>query len=221
MSLHNMCQSRPPSRKRRSWVFIIASGAILRMIAVTLCRASDEMDASDAQNVRQSSQSSQFHADTIEDSFLDPLSSDPSCSGDEDCYAPPKSTKHEDVIELDVITTKLDATCFKGGEDMSEEEGYFADSFEKAVERQQEKCIPKQQIAKERKTIRIDKHWGKDPDILAMRDTLLNQSRDSLNDSRPPIFLLPGLASTRLGEYSKLIEGVHLLHLRSVPFSLR
>lgn len=37
-----------------------------------------------------------------------------------------------------------------------------------------------------------DKHWGSDPTILKMRDQLRQ------SDHRPPIFLMPGLASTRL-----------------------
>jgi hypothetical protein len=139
-----------------------------------------------------------FSLDAFEDSFLDPLSPDPSCEdGDQDdCYAPPKSTIEEETVE--VTTVKWDVTCFKGGDDVPEEEESDAESFESAVETPRNQCIP---AAKgETKTIRVDKHWGRDQDVLLMRDLLFNRSRDTLNDSRPPIFLLPGLASTRLGE---------------------
>ncbi|KAL3904828.1 MAG: hypothetical protein SGARI_004743, partial [Bacillariaceae sp.] len=143
-----------------------------------------------------------LHMDAFEDSFLDPLQSDPSCAGGpgEDCFSPPDSTIEEMEIETVIAAAKLDATCFKGGDDIEEDnEGENdPDSFEIAISQPDGKCIPKQQSAPETQTLRVDKHWGKDPDILNMRDQLLNQSLDSLNDSRPPIFLLPGLASTRL-----------------------
>lgn len=46
-----------------------------------------------------------------------------------------------------------------------------------------------------------DKHWGRNPNILRMRDKL-RRSGSGLagehNTTRPPIFLIPGLAATRL-----------------------
>jgi len=47
-------------------------------------------------------------------------------------------------------------------------------------------------------TTKRDKHWGDDPKTLSMRDQLREQSKHSITDFRPPIFLMPGLASTRL-----------------------
>ena len=107
--------------------------------------------------------------DPIEDSMLDPLASDPSClEGGADCWEPPEST-----IETEV---KIDATCSYGGDDPSEEV-----------------CTPTQ--------VEVDKHWGSDARILRMRDQLRNAgsgSSEAGRNRRPPIFLLPGLASTRL-----------------------
>jgi hypothetical protein len=40
-----------------------------------------------------------------------------------------------------------------------------------------------------------DKHWGSDPTVLKMRDKLRKAHQ---GQKRPPIFLMPGLASTRL-----------------------
>lgn len=136
-----------------------------------------QVDAADDGNgakTTDESQQREVHQqhDMIEDSFLDPLQADPSCNQDggnsDDCFTPPAST-----IETE---TMLDATCFKGGEDPSQEEV--------------EQCIQEETV--------VDKHWGKDPSLLAMRDQLRKQARQPLNDTRPPIFLMPGLASTRL-----------------------
>lgn len=117
-----------------------------------------------------------LHVDSIEDSMFDPLSADPSCGENErECYSPPEST-----IELET-RTKIDGSCFHGGDDYDEDE---------------DKKSPKECSAGEE--VIVDKHWGSDPKILKMRDQLRAQSQDPLSDSRPPIFLMPGLASTRL-----------------------
>ena len=109
--------------------------------------------------------------DTVEDSMLDPLASDPSCrKGNADCWEPPTST-----IETEI---QIDATCSYGGDDPSSTE----------------------QVCTE-KTVEVDKHWGSDKRILRMRDQLRNAGSGSSgagDNTRPPIFLLPGLASTRL-----------------------
>lgn len=51
-------------------------------------------------------------------------------------------------------------------------------------------------------TVKTDKHWGSDPTILKMRDKLRGTTTTSTTNTtstiHPPIFLLPGLASTRL-----------------------
>jgi hypothetical protein len=60
---------------------------------------------------------------------------------------------------------------------------------------------------KKSKTILVDKHWGSDDNILKMRDRLRGSTNRHTNSNsnnnknkniRPPVFLLPGLASTRL-----------------------
>lgn len=109
--------------------------------------------------------------DPIEDSMLDPLASDPSCLDDDetDCWEPPKTT-----IETEQV--KIDATCSYGGDDPSEQV-----------------CTTTE--------VEVDKHWGSDARILRIRDQLRNAgsgSSDIKSNKRPPIFLLPGLASTRL-----------------------
>lgn len=170
------------------------------LIYWTHCLASDEVQSlADVDAHNQDDYSPILSFDSIEDSFLDPLSPDPSCSQD-DCFSPPRSTVDQEQIEVAMPTNKLDASCFKGRDDVVEEECYV-ESFELAVTNPSDTCIRRKEVTQHTTTIRVDKHWGSDPDILNMRDQLLNQSLDSLNDSRPPIFLLPGLASTRLGEY--------------------
>ena len=130
------------------------------------------------------------HQDSIEDSMFDPLSMDPSCNidgtSDTDCYAPPKST-----IEVEEATPVLDATCFKGGDDYDEleEEG------SKTIANKEAECSAEQQQQNQP----VDKHWGNNPEVLKMRDQLRMQAQENpAEDKRPPIFLLPGLASTRL-----------------------
>lgn len=115
-------------------------------------------------------------SDPIEDSMFDPLQADPSCSltEEDDCNAPPLSTIEEEEIE------KLDPTCFKGSgdEDPDKEQQCAATGGKTKTKR--------------------DKHWGDNPKTISMRDNLRERSKHSISDSRPPIFLIPGLASTRL-----------------------
>lgn len=124
--------------------------------------------------------------DEIEDSFFDALARDPSCD-DEDCWAPPKSTMEtEPSDEYNASETcSLDA--------------------QKEMDAANVQC---------RETPVVDKHWGSDPNILRMRDRLReagsvaspkkDQVKDdhkkptSMKNRRPPVFLMPGLASTRL-----------------------
>lgn len=136
---------------------------------------SDEVDGKRGRN----------QLDTIEDSMFDGISVDPSCqhTDEDDCNSPPKSTIEEETIE------KFDPTCFKGAGDTDE---VSKDSKEKSNSNQQ--CVS----GKNARKIKRDKHWGHDPKTLSMRDQLRHQSKHSITDSRPPIFLLPGLASTRL-----------------------
>ena len=114
--------------------------------------------------------------DRIEDSMLDPLASDPSCLEDgKDCWAPPKST-----IETTQVHHQIDATCTYGGDD-------FGSLSEPT-------CATETSTAD---VVEVDKHWGSDQRILKMRNQLLG-SGSSRENKRPPIFLMPGLASTRL-----------------------
>ena len=118
-------------------------------------------------------------SDPIEDSMYDPLSADPSCSatGEDDCNAPPKSTVFEEEIE------KLDPTCFKGAGDN-----------DPISDEKEQQCAASGGKTKSKG----DKHWGDNPKTLSMRDHLREQSKNFRTDKRPPIFMLPGLASTRL-----------------------
>jgi hypothetical protein len=142
----------------------------------------DDADTDISNQGNRDTEEANVHVDLIEDSLFDPLSIDPSCkaSPDSDCYAPPEST-----IETE---TKIDATCLQGGGDHPEDEGT---------------CMSEEQV--------VDKHWGSNPKILNMRDQLRGVLRDDNDEEedgppstppketkRPPIFLLPGLASTRL-----------------------
>ena len=79
---------------------------------------------------------------------------------------------------------------------------------------EKDKPTSKKKKGKKSKTILVDKHWGTDDNILKMRDRLRgstntktnhrNTAADGSNNNnkeknlRPPVFLLPGLASTRL-----------------------
>ena len=116
--------------------------------------------------------------DEIDDSFYHPVTSDPSCSEKEssskECWEPPQST-----VETEQVV--IDATAIYGGHDPSEEIEEGGD-----IE----------------KTILVDKHWGNDETILKMRDKLRDMGKGTPENphenKRPPIFLMPGLASTRL-----------------------
>lgn len=113
------------------------------------------------------------HKDLVEDSFLDPTAVDPSCdeTSGKDCYYPPEST-----IETETV---IDATCLQGGGDHDE------------LGEEEEICTNEEKV--------VDKHWGSNEEVLFMRDELRALSADQTKENkRPPIFLIPGLASTRL-----------------------
>eukprot|EP00537_Pseudo-nitzschia_pungens_P017584 CAMPEP_0172411686 /NCGR_PEP_ID=MMETSP1061-20121228/77517_1 /TAXON_ID=37318 /ORGANISM="Pseudo-nitzschia pungens, Strain cf. pungens" /LENGTH=1010 /DNA_ID=CAMNT_0013147899 /DNA_START=211 /DNA_END=3242 /DNA_ORIENTATION=+ len=148
--------------------------------------ASDVADEGVTEKNEDLAENEQFHTtDQIEDSMFDPLSADPSCSlsGEDDCYAPPQSTIEVEEVE------KLDPTCFKGAGD---DDPDFEDEMGKQKKDQQ--C----EAADGKKKVKRDKHWGDNPKTISMRDHLRERSKYTLTDSRPPIFLVPGLASTRL-----------------------
>lgn len=127
--------------------------------------------------------------DQMDDSFYDPVVSDPSCRLDNindstasgnnsDCWGPPQST-------LETEEVYIDATRLYGGDDPSEIEGISEEDYA-------------------HKKVLRDKHWGTETHILKMRDKLRNAGKENSNSTnphenrRPPIFLMPGLASTRL-----------------------
>jgi Lecithin:cholesterol acyltransferase. len=129
--------------------------------------------------------------DEIDDSFYHPLHSDPSCrseKGDESCWNPPQNT-----VETEQIT--IDATALYGGNDPSEGQDRTGERGQQQQHQQQQEPTA---------TAVVDKHWGRDETILKMRDKLRNMGRGKGTESnphenkRPPIFLMPGLASTRL-----------------------
>lgn len=132
----------------------------------------------------------------VEDGFFEPFSPDPSCSsddmddGDGECWNPPQSNTETDEAVREHASSGVDA-----------EEGNTIQAEGKN--------------GKKKKTKVVDKHWGSDETILKMRDELRNagngasvHSNEDENDGerkkdphynrRPPIFLMPGLASTRL-----------------------
>ena len=113
--------------------------------------------------------------DTVEDSLFDPIQADPDCQADKDggdasCWSPPASTLDDDGVP------PMDASCSFGGDD------------------------PDQELACQEEQMATDQHWGSDPHILRMRHQLRTSGVHGLTESnrRPPIFLMPGLASTRL-----------------------
>jgi len=135
-------------------------------------------------------------SDDIEDGFYDPFAPDPSCyisndddkSNNDDCWQPPQST-----IETESIL--IDATAMYGGDDPS-------DNLNEDDELDDNNNEEKNKQGKKAKKI-IDMHWGSDENILKMRDRLRNAGKGTsanyLQDKkRSPIFLMPGLASTRL-----------------------
>lgn len=168
--------------------------------------------------------------DSVEDSIFDPLQGDSDCvtdkeSGNMSCtvsYAPPQST----IEIVRIPQQKIDATCSYGGADPDDEES------------SNEVC---QAAAGEEVMTEVDKHWGSDPAILRMRDQLRltgsgcvnatpsdtttsssqkpeedassRRGRRSSDDGnrRPPIFLMPGLASTRLVSW-RFKSCAHRLH---------
>jgi len=155
--------------------------------------------------------------DDIEDGFFDPLSPDPSCSpvsseskeSHPDCWSPPESS-------IETVHSIIGATSVDGDNDPStdKETGELQSNKHKDTEKEKKKV-----------SVTIDKHWGSDTNILKMRDRLRNAGHGSSQysvsedeygggkatssqkeeeiifpheDRRPPIFLMPGLAATRL-----------------------
>jgi len=139
--------------------------------------------------------------DGVEDGFFDPFSPDPSCSShalddiDGECWSPPQST-----IVTDELVRDTGNCDHASSVDCNEES--------KTIQ-------AKGKDGEKRNTITVDKHWGSDETILKMRDELRNagngaslhtneeesneeRKKDPHHNRRPPVFLMPGLASTRL-----------------------
>jgi len=159
--------------------------------------------------------------DGVEDSLYDPIQVDPDCRQEGDgggdaasCWSPPETTIEQHREEMVQHGPNFDATCSYGGNDP--DEGIDDDDEKDAT------CaIPNPLTSKTRI---VDKHWGRDPTILRMRDKLRlsgtgasmkHERRDPKysagENSRPPIFLLPGLASTRLVAWRFKACNSHLL----------
>jgi len=129
------------------------------------------LDQGDAEFALSSNESWDL-TDITEDSLLDPLQMDPDCTTPDDCWSPPDSTIEEETVVLDTCETIED----------------------------QEVCLEEPQ------KVQVDKHWGSDPNILNLRDKLRRMGQGVSNfasseyrdNHRHPIFLMPGLAATRL-----------------------
>eukprot|EP00551_Chaetoceros_affinis_P007144 CAMPEP_0203668388 /NCGR_PEP_ID=MMETSP0090-20130426/5028_1 /ASSEMBLY_ACC=CAM_ASM_001088 /TAXON_ID=426623 /ORGANISM="Chaetoceros affinis, Strain CCMP159" /LENGTH=987 /DNA_ID=CAMNT_0050532809 /DNA_START=363 /DNA_END=3326 /DNA_ORIENTATION=- len=142
--------------------------------------------------------------DAIEDGFFDPITPDPSCdiessdnTKDDDCWNPPEST-----IEKETVI--IDATAMYGGDDPDSLDDDDDNDEDAAVVKKTNK--PSEEVdgssSSGTRTKVVDKHWGSDENTLKMRDTLRNSGKGTsasfFEKKRPPIFLMPGLASTRL-----------------------
>jgi hypothetical protein len=145
---------------------------LLLCLLIVTCDDENSTVASTERNGQKMFLQDRQGGDTVEDGMLDPIASDPSCEDtDTSCWEPPQSTMETEQL-------LIDATCSYGGEDPS---------FAAAA------------VCETATTTTVDKHWGSDRSILKMRDQLRNAgSGNSVDNTRPPIFLLPGLASTRL-----------------------
>jgi len=149
----------------------------------------------------------------IENSLFDAIQADPSCQSseagdDDDCFSPPASTI-EEVVEESDVQSYCGLLIDPDPDDqasLSEEAPKKTDGGDKTKD-EDPQCEPVQTKKF------IDKHWGSDINVLKMRDRLRGRRGkywDSLEEPtnstsakrkrppRPPVILLPGLASTRL-----------------------
>ena len=141
---------------------------------------------------------SRVSSDGLPDGMLYPFAVDADCQG-EDCFAPPESTIETTRVQEEVCRVAV-----------GEEEA--------------DVCLLKE--------VDVDKHWGSDKRILAMRDKLRKLGSGMYDEKlqgeqvhpfdlnrRPPVFLMPGLASTRLVAwkhkdcpYSRLLQSPIKFH---------
>lgn len=164
------------------------------MVAAFVSAEQEEDEDMRGDIANENDNSVRWNDDGIEDSLFDPLQADPDCTSqvgnDESCWSPPATTVEEARVD-GVI--KMDASCSFGGDDPDQDRA--------------ETCAETSTTATDTTTTTaaiVDQHWGSDPQILRMR----NKLRDSgsgvaglageSKNRRPPVFLMPGLASTRL-----------------------
>ena len=155
-----------------------------------------------AETIANAAAQTYVHDDTVEDSIYDPVQPDlDSCSisstastgdgqsikNDPSCFRPPDST-----IEISLERRKQPKKVCVGGSSAGEDNGNENNNGEPV----KETC----RIEEEEVEVEVDKHWGSDPTILRMRDALRFKGKPSSDEAieHPPIFLMPGLASTRL-----------------------
>ena len=168
-------------------------------------------------------------SDTVADSIYDVSATDPDCasavSGSSDlqkCDQPPASTMEETVIEKEIyfdddeleICEEDDGLCGHITSaadhppvDTEESRAYLAEISNSygGKDPDDEEIQPKKRKRKIQRVEkqRIDKHWGSDEKILELRDALREAGlKGATNGKRPPVFLMPGLASTRLVAWS-------------------
>lgn len=131
--------------------------------------------------------------DEVEDGFFDPISPDPSCNEDPitdvegECWNPPTTTIEQETVVVDV-------TAMYGGDDPSDT---FDDDDDDDNDKDDDSKQKNERKKGSTKTKIVDKHWGSDERTLKMRDQLRGKGASSFDQKRPPIFLMPGLASTR------------------------
>ena len=148
----------------------------------------------------------------IENSLFDAIQADPSCKSseageDDDCFSPPASTV-EEVIEESDMQSYCGNLIDRDPDDhasLSEEAPMKTEDGGDNTKVDDPQCDPVQ------KKKFVDKHWGSDINVLKMRDVLRGRRgkywdspEEATNSTfgkrppRPPVILLPGLASTRL-----------------------
>jgi len=173
--------------KRNSWlaaisINLVVQWAVLCAVSSRPVLALDDEDVAShikgtQKDIRERyeallTQTAQGSTDDSPDGMLLPFSRDGDCD-EGNCHAPPDSTIETTRVQQQV--------CHDGEEDV---------------------CVVEE--------IEVDKHWGSDRRILSMRDKLRQLGSGTYDDDkyshehpfdanvRPPIFLMPGLAATRL-----------------------
>ena len=161
-----------------------------------------------------------IHADTVEDSLFDPLQGDSNCvpdadSGNTTCtvtYSLPDST-----IETTTVVKQIDATCSYGGADPDAEKEICQASTSSSSSVTEEEVLVDKHWGSDPTILRMRdqlRRTGTGCANITAPTSPTSSSTSSLGDAssskqrrrnrsnsvnrRPPIFLLPGLASTRL-----------------------